>query len=185
MKKKKIRVVLLLIVASLLGILACLYFFGDHHVSTDEMHGEVKAIEKDGRIYFEYEMTDSGIIGVQDEVSQTVLYDYENGIQYRYYYMCVTAQRFHLLLNKGTIVHESFVLDETGREIHRGKWQFDPTVDYTENPTLMGTRYLRVYYENPDGSMILVWEHPQAKEIEERIGTPVKDPEEYKIGVKR
>jgi hypothetical protein len=33
--------------------------------------------------------------------------------------------------------------------------------------------------------MILVWEHPQAKEIEERIGTSVKDPAEYKIGVKR
>lgn len=184
--KRKNVVIIAIVVAAVLTIIAGgFYLFGGHYVGTDEMYDEIQVINQDDRILFSYPMTRGGAISHRSETSKPVLYDYENGVQYKYQYLRITAQRFHLYFNKGTLINNDFILDQTGHEVHTGISKFDPTIDYYENPQLMATRYLRVYYENPDGSLVLVWEHPQAKEIEERIGTPIKEPEEYKLGVSK
>ena len=164
-------------------ILVCVYLFAGHQVHIDNMSDSINVVHKDGKIYFEFKATDSGSIEFLGEISKTVLSDYENGIQYHYYFMSVKSQRFHLMFNEGMLSDPYFVLDETGREIHAGgNWEFDPDVDYEKYPSKMSTRYLRVFYENKDGSIIMIWEHPQAKEIERRVGTHVKEPKDYKIG---
>ena len=44
-----------------------------------------------------------------------------------------------------------------------------------------GWRYLAIYYLNPDGTAVLLWEHPDAEEIIERTGTELLPPVEYRV----
>lgn len=181
-ENQKKLAILLSIVGVVLVLVMLLCFFADYHVSTDDMYEDIRVVGRDGKIGFVYSLTDQGTIGINDEISKPVLYDYENGITYHYFFLSVTAQRFHVIMNPAPVEHEFFFIDETGREAGKRSWRFDPALDYSEHPERMDTRYLRVYYANPDGSMVLVWEHPQAREIEGRVGTPIKPPEDYRIG---
>ena len=183
MKENQKKIVILLsVIGAVLLLLLVLYYFADHHVSTDEMYDDIRVVRRNGKNAFVYSLTDEGTIGISDEISMPVLYDYENGIKYSYYFLIVTAQRFHISMNRAPLEHEFFFIDDTGKESGRGNWRFDPAVDYAEHPDRMDSRYLRVYYANPDGSMVLVWEHPQAPEIEGRVGTPIRAPQDYRIG---
>ena len=49
----------------------------------------------------------------------------------------------------------------------------------------MKDRYLAVYYLNPDGTAVLVWEHPDAQNIIERTQAELEPPESYVIRVRR
>ncbi len=167
----------LLIIAGVL-----FYLFGDYHVSVSDMYDNIRAVEENGRISFEFSMTDAGTTGVNGEISKPVIRDYASGICYHYYFMNITAQRFHMSAHPGVMLDPYFILDETGREVHSGKWTYDPSVDYEKNPQKMGTHYLRVYYVNADGSMYQIWEHPDARTIIERSGVQLREPTYYRLG---
>ena len=71
------------------------------------------------------------------------------------------------------------------REIEgNGRWwqMIDKVSDDGWDPTrdkATTIRYLGVYYLNPDGTFVLVWEHPDAEEIIERTGTELLPLNEY------
>ena len=45
----------------------------------------------------------------------------------------------------------------------------------------MQIKYIGVYYLNPDGTLVSIWEHPDAQLIIERTQTDVKSPDSYFI----
>ncbi len=178
------KIALAVVVMSAVLVLgAVLYLFGGYHVPVEDMYDDVRVVEEDGRISFEFSMTDSGTTGIEDEISRPVVYDYENGIKYHYHFMKITAQRFHVFVNPGVTPNPYFVLDENYREVHSGDdWRFDERIDYEAHPEKMATRYLRVYYVDPNGAVTLLWEHPEAAEILQRTDTKLREPEYYMLG---
>lgn len=104
------------------------------------------------------------------EDSKDVVVDYENGVRYYYKYEQVKGSRFEGLF-AGENRNADLRLSADGKEL--GFNQSDRTETYTreeyiENPALMDSKCLRVYYVNGDNECVVMWEHPQAAEIEAR-----------------
>lgn len=174
-----------IIISAILGVLVLILFFAfffiSYKVPYDHMYGGIQAVERDGIIEFDFYLTNSGDINFTGGISSTVIYDYDYGIKYVYQFMQIKTQRWHVWFKKDVLTSPGFSLTKDGIETHSGAdREFDPNIDYRENPLLMRTRRLRVYYSNPDGSVVLIWEHPDAKEIEERCGAALQEPQYYR-----
>lgn len=177
-KQKKRVVIVSIILAVLLFLFIYNYLFGMTSMYYDDI--EITYTEKDGNIYFEYMLTDKGGFSSGGLSLIPVVYDYDYGIRYHYYCFDVAASRWNIWFYPAKTSIQDFILDEDGNEIHSGK----ETDHYTkeellEHPGLMDIRYIRVYYLNPDGTLVLLWEHPDAELIIERTQAEIESPEYY------
>lgn len=177
-KPKKSVVVISIILAVLLFLLIYSYLFGMTAMYYDDI--EITYTEENGNTCFEYMLTDKGGFTSGGLSLIPVVYDYDYGVRYHYYCFNVAASRWDSWFHPAKTSIYDFILDEDGNEIHSGK----ETDHYTkeelrENPGLMAIRYIRVYYLNPDGTLVLLWEHPDAELIIERTQTEIESPEYY------
>jgi len=174
------------VVLAILLIVLYTYYFGEYTLFYEDMYDGIKPVMRDGFITFDMYMTDSGLIGYRGGgASKTVLNDYEKGSSYRYYAISVYAQRWHLEHNKGVLHNLYLKLFPDGRDYANGDltryWFFDKDIDYEKSPEEMVSKYLRVYYMDPDGTLHLVWQHPDFYEIMARTGAELEAPLNYFI----
>ncbi len=159
-------------------------------VHYDDMDVGIRTVAgEDGLIRFEYGISFEPIGGISHNgsTSKTVLIDYNSGIRYYYKYTYLVAPRWNLWFENGAILGEDPVLTPDGGDRRRPGW-FGETDrpqhtkdDYLDNPDLLVSRYLRIYYENPDYTYVLLWEHPEAEEIIARAGIELGEPADYRI----
>ena len=139
-----------------------LWLFIPKDVYYSDMFDDAVVTERDGITEFAFCLTSGGKIGFTGGISREVLTDPENNVEYRYYDISVTASRFYIYFDKSLLYDEYFKLDGDFRE-YRGK--SSAAGGGSELP-----RILRVFYRDPDGNRVLIWEHPDADAITERIG---------------
>ena len=176
---KRILKIISIVILAFVILFALIFVFGTAPIHYDQMKMGYTYTENNGNIEFEYYLTDK--VGYTGGVSWPVVYDYDNGVKYSYWYITIHAKRWDIWFNSCKHTNPYFILDKSGREIG----DEIPAISYTreeymENPGLLNTKYLAVYYLNPDGTLVLVWEHPDAEEIIERTGTELLPPTEYK-----
>ncbi len=187
-KAKKRITVLSITFGAVLLIAIYLFPFVPYHVHYDDMHGApTVTVDEEGNFHFTYALTDkqselfSGKI-VGATLFSPVIYDYENGIKYRYdavYYKC---SRIYVWLDKDGVSNDWVnVYTKYGDDANLD-FPYDPEEArakgaeyYKANPNLMRSAYIRLYWENPDGTFTLVWEHPEAEAIAERCGVSYSD----------
>jgi len=180
-RKTKTAIIVSVILVILFIISAITFLFGLTPIHYDNIESGITYTENSGNIEFEYFLTSKGG-SLSGSISTPVIYDYDDGVRYHYYYFTIYAQRWNIWLHPGKDSHPYFILDKTGKEIHSGENTSHYTKDeLIENPGLLSIKYIRVYYLNPDGSLVLVWEHPDAQLIIERTQTDVKSPDSYFI----
>jgi len=100
-------------------------------------------------------------------VSKVVVNDTENSLEYRYYFIAGTSNRWNLWFNQVYKRDQYVKVNDDGcmgESDYKKSW-----------------RYLAIYYLNPDGTAVLLWEHPDAEEIIERTGTELLPPGEYRV----
>jgi len=174
-------------VLAILLIVLYTYYFGEYTLFYEDMYDGIKPVMRDGFITFDMYMTDSGSINYRNiAVSNPVINDYEKGSVYMYYAIRVQAQRWYLIHSKGVHTHDYLEVFPDGRNRFVGGylnkyWTFDKNIDYEKEPDKMAPKYLRVYFMDPDGTLHLVWQHPDFDEIIERTGAELEAPLNYFI----
>ena len=160
LKKKAIKIICIILFVTAL-ILLLLYVFNEIPVSYDEIESGIEAVEEDGIIHFEFYLTDAPGGMFMGDVSPPILTDPETGIEYIYHGFQFRCSRWN-------------------RWVHPGKMD-NPYLTFTKEGESQqnSVRYLRIYYINPDGSLVLIWEHPDAEAIIERALDAVPPPEKY------
>ena len=180
-KSKKITIIVLAILAIIFLIFVINYLFGMTPIHYDDIESGITYTEDSANIQFEYWLTSKGV-SYKGSLSTTVVYDFDNGVRYHYYYFTISAKKWDIWFNHGRNSNPYFVLDKTGKEVHSGEDTSHYTEDeLQENPGLLPIKYIGVYYLNPDGTLVLLWEHPDAQLIIERTQTYVKSPDSYFI----
>lgn len=180
-QKTKTAIIVSVILVIIFIISAITFLFGLTPIHYDNIESGITYTENSGNIEFEYFLTSKGV-SHSGSISTPVIYDYDDSVRYHYYYFTIYAQRLNIWLHPGKNSHPYFILDTTGKETHSGENTSHYTKDeLIENPGLLSQKYIGVYYLNPDGSLVLVWEHPDAQLIIERTQTDVKSPDSYFI----
>lgn len=180
-KSKKITIIVLAILAIIFLIFVINYLFGMTPINYDDIESGITYTEDSANIQFEYWLTSKGV-SYKGSLSTPVVYDFDNGVRYHYYYFTISAKKWDIWFNNGRNSNPYFVLDKTGKEVHSGEDTSHYTEDeLRENPGLLPIKYIGVYYLNPDGTLVLLWEHPDAQLIIERTQTDVKSPGSYFI----
>ncbi len=152
-----------------------------HYVHTDEMFSPPISVERNGIYYLQYPTSDAPGGVFTGDISSSVLFDYEKGIRYVYAFQGVKDSYLHLWFNKG-IREDYFCVNAKGEDADQGRYYKDyekdeyTVEDYKRNPGLMFMCFIRIYYENPDGTYVLMWEHPEAEAIADALGGKLPEP---------
>ncbi|MBQ6905774.1 MAG: hypothetical protein IJN75_02025 [Clostridia bacterium] len=174
---KRILKIISIVILAFVILFALIFVFGTAPIHYDQMKMGYTYIENNGVIEFEYYLTDK--VAYKGGRSRPIVYDYDNDVKYYYRYITISAKRWDVWFNSCKHTDPYFRLDKSGREIGRGIDESYTKEEYLENPNLLPSRCLGVYYLNPDGTFVLVWEHPDAEEIIERTGTELLPLNEY------
>ena len=157
------RLIYFVTAAIVVFICLSIWLFIPKDVYYSDMFDDAVVTERDGITEFAFCLTSGGKIGFNGGISREVLTDPENNVEYRYYDISVTASRFYICFDKSLLHDKYFKLDGDYRE-YRGKGSALGG-DGSGLPCI-----LRVFYRDPDGHRTLIWEHPDADSITERIG---------------
>lgn len=152
---RKHKKIILLALSLMLALCLILYlvFLAKYPLPYDDLQLNVQ--EENGIIYIYATWTsDEGFI--KGSISSTPIYlDYENDIDYREYHFQLSASNWKLLRYPGTtrlpdkFYPNGVVVDSESYVRH---------IDEDGIAHDMNQRYGRVYYDNPDGTSILLWE---------------------------
>ena len=163
----KKKLIILITVLSFLLVCIILFLFTPRPIDYDDMYVPPEIIDNNGIISFYFSLTTA-----TKRYNEKIIYmfdDYETGIRYYSYYISIEVSRWNLWFNKGKTINPYFKIYSDGRETRLG--QLDPARkilprnQYEQEPYLLEPCYLCVYYIDSDGSLTLLWEHPDIYEI--------------------
>ena len=176
---KKLKIVLCIIIPVI--ILGWLFLFTERRIYLEDLYGPPEVKEENGRITFSFPITDGGI-SIHGGKSEDVIYDYDNGIRYKYYIYNLNATRHDTYFRKGMFEDWFFILEPDGREYQSLHYPEEKHTreEYEKSYGLMKVRYLRVYFPKKDGTYELLWELENADEIIKQTGAEInEDPSFY------
>jgi len=163
---KKVLKIISIVILVFLFLFVCVFLFGKIHFPYDMIEGGITCV-KDENGYNTFEWAKPKRMKFTGGVSRVVVNDTENSLQYRYYFIVGNASRWDIWFN-------SVYKRDMYHKVSDDGWI---PFEHRETPT----RYLAFYYLNPDGTVVLLWEHPDAEEIIERTGTELLPPGEYRV----
>ena len=161
---KKVLKILSIVILVFLFLLVCVFLFGKIQIPYDMIEGGITCV-KDEKGYNAFEWSMPKRMKFTGRISKPVVDDSDNSLKYHYWFIEAHASRWDIWFNS---VYER----DMYHKVSDDGW--DPARDKATT-----IRYLAVYYLNPDGTAVLLWEHPDAEEIIERTGTELLPPTEY------
>ncbi len=161
---KKVLKILSIVILVFLFLLVCGFLFGKIQIPYDMIEGGITCV-KDEKGYNTFEWSIPKNTLYTGRLSKVVVNDTENSLEYIYDFMECNASRWDIWFNS------TYRRDMYHKVSDDGWMPFEPK-ETTR-------RYLAFYYLNPDGTVVLLWEHPDAEEIIERTGTELLPPTEY------
>ncbi len=177
-KKRPIgkKSIIIYIVLGVIALVSLIYYLAyPIRVPYGRLRGGIEVTEEaDGTIRIEYPAVPDGITHCGGAALNPVVMDYEYGVVYYYELFGFRASRIGLILSFGrtrsiVLTPDDFVKPEPSEDV----------TYYLENQEKMQSVPLRLYYENPDYTYVLLWENPEASEVSERCRTELEDPWEY------
>lgn len=145
------------------------FMFARHIIDYEDLQNEIRVDDSGKHTVYNYHF---GLGGgeVLRESSTPVVLDYDHGISYCYNFVRYNASRSNIWFDDESY-YPALSVTEEGFDPHgRSSAEYVPEThsrdEYIENPALMETRFLRIYYVNSDNSCVLIWEHPNTAEIE-------------------
>ncbi len=164
---KKVLKIISIVILVFLFLFVCGFLFGQFHFPYDMIKSGINCVEgEDGYYAFEWSIPKK-MLYTGGGVSKVVVNDIENSLEYRYYFIAGTSNRWSLWFNQVYKRDQYVKVNDDGC-----MWESDYKKSW---------RYLAIYYLNPDGTAVLLWEHPDAEEIIERTGTELLPPGEYRV----
>ena len=160
----RILKIISIVILVFLFLFVCGFLFGQFHFPYDMIEGGITCV-KDEKGYNTFEWSIPKDTLYTGRLSKVVVNDTDNSLQYIYRFIEGNASRWDIWFNS---VYER----DMYHKVSDDGW--DPGYDRATP-----TRYLAIYYLNPDGTAVLLWEHPDAEEIIERTGTELLPPTEY------
>lgn len=152
-RKRRIRAVIGICVFAVIAAAVCEYLFEPIHLTAEQV--DPVAVEKNGIIYILGTNT-SGRCKIVGKRPPRYAVDLEKGIDYKEDVFYLEANRFDMFFRpeRGALTTLNYYPD--GRLVgaegtHRYEAEDGTAYQLT-------TRYARVYYRNPDGTDVLLWE---------------------------
>ncbi|MBQ9134135.1 MAG: hypothetical protein IJX64_06350 [Clostridia bacterium] len=164
-KRKRIKKIILgILVFAVIMTPICVYLFKPIHLIAEDL--DLEAVEKDGIIYIYATWAEGGTIYARtgggstlDEDVKRVSYyiDYENKIDYVDCHFRLEACRWDLLVHpkRDYIFTEKYYPD--GRSVAT-IYESHRVIDENGTAYQMSSRCARLFYDDPDGTAVLVWE---------------------------
>lgn len=162
-KRKRIKKALIFIcIFAVVMTAVCVYLFKPIHLTSEVL--DLEPIEKDGIIYIYATWAEggvrygsSGVSTLSDEKRVSYYIDYENKIDYVDYYFRLEASRWNLLFHPKRDYMSTLKYYPDGSEVGK-MWGTHRHVDENGTVYYLTAKCARLFYDNPDGTSVLVWE---------------------------